>query len=92
MEKEEYTCVGHSVPKVDVLDKVLGRALYSEDMTFPGMLYGKVLRAGLPHAVIEDIDLSAARAMGRSLLTVSRLGQKNGNGQKRGRSMLPPHC
>ena len=63
MEKEEFTCVGHSVPKVDALDKVLGRAVYSEDMTFPGMLYGKVLRAGIPHAVIEKIDTTEAQAM-----------------------------
>ena len=60
---EEFTCVGHSVAKVDALDKVLGRAVYSEDMTFPGMLYGRVLRAGTPHAVIEGIDVSGARAM-----------------------------
>ena len=55
MKKEEFTCVGQSVTKVDVLDKVLGRAVYSEDMTFPGMLHGRVLRAGVPHAVIEDL-------------------------------------
>ena len=60
---EEFTCVGHSVAKVDALDKVLGRAVYSEDMTFPDMLYGRVLRAGTPHAVIEEIDVSGARAM-----------------------------
>ncbi|MBW1944085.1 MAG: molybdopterin-dependent oxidoreductase [Deltaproteobacteria bacterium] len=63
MEKEEFTCVGHSVPKVDALDKVLGRAVYSEDMKFPNMLYGKVLRAGIPHAMIESIDTTVARAM-----------------------------
>lgn len=63
MEKEEFTCVGHSVPKVDALDKVLGRAVYSEDMKFPGMLYGKVRRAGIPHAVIKNIDTSDAQAM-----------------------------
>jgi len=63
VEKEEFTCVGHSVPKVDALDKVLGRAVYSEDMKFPNMLYGKVLRAGIPHAMIESIDTTVARAM-----------------------------
>ncbi len=55
--------VGKSVTKVDALDKVLGKALYSEDLRFPGMLFGKVLRAGVPHALIEEIDVSAARAM-----------------------------
>ena len=61
--KKELTCVGHSVPKVDALDKVLGKAVYSEDLSFPGMLYGRVLRAGIPHAAIERIDVSEARQM-----------------------------
>ena len=73
MEKEAFTCVGHSVPKVDALDKVLGKALYSEDMKFPGMLHGKVLRAGIPHAVIENVDITQARAMeGVSCVLTSR--------------------
>jgi CO/xanthine dehydrogenase Mo-binding subunit len=63
MEKEQFFCVGHSVPKIDALDKVLGRAVYSEDISFPDMLYGRVLRAGIPHAVIEEIDVREARAM-----------------------------
>lgn len=58
-----FAVVGHSVPKIDALNKVLGRALYSEDMTFPGMLYGRVLRAGVPHALIKGIDTSRAEAM-----------------------------
>ena len=53
------TCVGHSVPKIDALDKVLGRAIYSEDIFFTNMLYGRVLRAGVPHAIIEEIDTHA---------------------------------
>jgi len=63
LEKDEFVWVGHSVPKVDALEKVLGKAVYSEDLSFPGMLYGRVLRAGIPHAVIERIDVSAARKM-----------------------------
>ncbi len=60
---EQFSCIGHSVPKIDALDKVLGRALYAEDYFFPNMLYGRVLRAGIPHAVIEEIDTSKAKAM-----------------------------
>ena len=59
----QLAVIGHSVPKIDALDKVLGRAVYSEDMTFPGMLYGRVLRAGIPHARIKRIDTSRADAM-----------------------------
>ena len=63
MRKDAYLCVGHSVLRVDSLDKVLGRAVYSEDIFFPGMLYGRVLRAGIPHAVIEGIDTREATAI-----------------------------
>jgi len=63
MEKEQFSCVGHSVPKIDALDKLLGRAVYSEDISFPDMLYGRVLRAGIPHAMIVEIDVREARAM-----------------------------
>jgi nicotinate dehydrogenase large molybdopterin subunit len=63
MEKDAYLCVGHSVPRVDALDKVLGRAVYSEDISFPDMLYGRVLRAGIPHALIDEIDTREASAM-----------------------------
>jgi CO/xanthine dehydrogenase Mo-binding subunit len=63
MEKDKYSCVGHSVPKVDAVDKVLGRAVYAEDISFPNMLFGRVLRAGVPHAIIEEIDTSDAESM-----------------------------
>ena len=39
--------------QIDALDKVLGRAVYAEDISFPNMLYGRVLRAGIPHALID---------------------------------------
>jgi len=63
VKEQKFTCIGHSVPKVDALDKVIGRAVYSEDLSFSGMLYGRVLRAGIPHAIIEEIDVSKAKAM-----------------------------
>jgi len=63
MEKDEYSYIGHSVPKVDAIDKVLGRAVYAEDISLPNMLFARVLRAGVPHAIIEEIDISEAESM-----------------------------
>jgi nicotinate dehydrogenase large molybdopterin subunit len=57
-----FSCVGYSVPKVDAPAKVLGKAVYSEDISFPNMLYGRVLRAGVPHALIEELDVREAKA------------------------------
>ena len=63
LKKKHLAVVGHSVPKVDALNKVLGKAVYSEDIALPQMLFGRVLRAGVPHAIIERIDTTKAEAM-----------------------------
>jgi CO/xanthine dehydrogenase Mo-binding subunit len=56
----ETRYVGKSIPRLDALDKVTGRAVYSVDMDLPGMLHGAVLRSPYPHARIVEIDLSGA--------------------------------
>lgn len=43
--------------------KSTGRELYTDDLTLPGMLHGKILRSPHPHARILAIDTSAAEAM-----------------------------
>lgn len=35
--------------------KVTGELKYMTDLTFPGMLYGKILRSAYPHAEIVSI-------------------------------------
>ncbi len=44
--ENEY--VGKSVPRVEGVEKVTGRAVYSVDVEIPGMLYGAVLRSPTP--------------------------------------------
>ncbi|MFP3262577.1 MAG: xanthine dehydrogenase family protein molybdopterin-binding subunit [Nitrososphaeria archaeon] len=41
-------------------EKVTGRYKYASDYYLDGMLYGAVLRAGVPHAIIDYIDVSDA--------------------------------
>lgn len=53
--------VGKSVPRLDGLEKVTGRAVYTVDLVLPGMLYGDILRSPLPHARILEVDLAEAR-------------------------------
>jgi CO/xanthine dehydrogenase Mo-binding subunit len=57
----EHAVVGKNVPKIDALEKALGKAIYINDITFPGMLYGKILRSPFPHARIIRIDVSEAQ-------------------------------
>jgi len=55
--------IGASLPRPDARDKVTGRALYTDDLTMPGLLHGALLRSPLPHARIRRIDTSKARAL-----------------------------
>ena len=55
--------VGQPVPAQEAVDKVTGRARFADDVVFPGMLYGRTLRAAYPHARIRSIDTSKAKAL-----------------------------
>ncbi len=55
--------VGRPLLRPDAIAKVTGAARYADDLTFPGILHGAVLRAGIPHARIRQIDVSEARAL-----------------------------
>lgn len=55
--------IGTNMRKVEGLDKSTGRAVYTDDITLPGMLHGKILRSPHPHARILSIDTSRAEAL-----------------------------
>ena len=61
-DPEPLRVVGHSVRRVDALEKVTGRARYVTDMELPGMLHVKLLRSPYPHAKILGVDVARARA------------------------------
>jgi selenium-dependent xanthine dehydrogenase len=54
--------IGTSFPRIDAAEKVLGTGQYVDDMHIEDMLYGTVLRAKYPRALVKSIDVSAARA------------------------------
>ncbi len=62
MQKKQLKYVGHSIPRVDGIEKVTGKAKFTGDLVIPGMLYGKILRSPYPHARIVSIDASKAEA------------------------------
>ena len=55
--------VGVSIPRVDAADKVTGRAVYTADISFPNMIYARILGSPHAHARIKSIDASRARAL-----------------------------
>ncbi|NOX64014.1 MAG: molybdopterin-dependent oxidoreductase [Chloroflexi bacterium] len=60
---EPLYAVGKLHKRPDALEKVTGEAKYTDDLHFPGMLHAKVRRAGVPHAIVQRIDVSKARAL-----------------------------
>ncbi len=67
----ELSIVGRSVPRVDALAKVTGKAKYSVDLKLPGMLHGKILRSPYPHARIVSIDTSEVEKLARVKVVVT---------------------
>ncbi len=63
MAKRALKYVGHSVARVDGVEKVTGAAKFVGDLHISGMLHGKILRSPYPHARIRAIDASAAEAL-----------------------------
>ncbi|MDX5318748.1 MAG: molybdopterin-dependent oxidoreductase, partial [Actinomycetes bacterium] len=49
-------------PRIDAAEKVLGTGLYADDLRLPGMVHAKALRSAHPRAVIDRLDVTAARA------------------------------
>jgi len=59
----KHRAVGKLHARPDGVDKVTGHALYTDDLTFEGMLHARVKRAMLPSAVVRSIDVSRARTL-----------------------------
>jgi CO/xanthine dehydrogenase Mo-binding subunit len=52
--------IGQSVHRVDARAKVTGQAAYPGDINLPGQLWMKILFSQRTHAIIREIDISAA--------------------------------
>ncbi len=59
-ENNNFSQVGKSVPKLDAVDKVRGKAEFTDDMKLPGMVYGKIKQSTIGHGIIKKIDYSKA--------------------------------
>jgi 4-hydroxybenzoyl-CoA reductase alpha subunit len=57
------TVVGKPFRKVDARQKCTGQTKFADDISLPRMLYAKMLRSHVPHAVIKSIDTSKALAL-----------------------------
>ena len=62
-EPKKFRWVGTRPIRHDGVDKVTGRAQFGADLSFPDMLWGRVLRSPHAHARIVRIDASKALAL-----------------------------
>jgi xanthine dehydrogenase molybdenum-binding subunit len=77
--------VGRRVPKVDAPAKVTGASRYVDDLTLPGMLYARLVRATEAHAEVVRVGAAAALELPE---TVAVLSSDNLDGQV---GSLPPY-
>ncbi len=61
--RQQTPAVGQRVPRPDGRMHGLGQTKYIDDLSFPGMLYAKIKRAGIASARIKSIDTREAEAM-----------------------------
>lgn len=58
----DFSIIGKPIAMVDAAGKTTGVGKYTDDLSLPGMLYGKILHSPYPQARIKRIDASAALA------------------------------
>ncbi len=58
----EYAVLGKRLPRVDGPVKAAGTARFTDDLSLPGMLHGKILRSPHAHARILRIDTTLAES------------------------------
>jgi CO/xanthine dehydrogenase Mo-binding subunit len=61
--KQVFRVAGKEARRVDGIEKVTGKALYTGDLQLPGMAYAKILRSPIAHARLVKVDASKAREL-----------------------------
>ncbi|HKR22577.1 MAG TPA: hypothetical protein VJS17_08285, partial [Pyrinomonadaceae bacterium] len=60
---KDFKVIGKPFRKVDARAKCVGQTKFADDIVLPRMLFCKILRSHLPHALIKNIDVSKALAL-----------------------------
>src|SRR3981081_242368 len=58
-----YSIIGKPTAMVDAAQKTTGAGKYTDDLSLPGMLVGKILHSPYPHARIKRIDSGPAEKL-----------------------------
>lgn len=57
------SAVGASQIRPDAYEKVTGKAIYPDDLEFPGMLYAGVYRSTIPYGRVIDLNINEIRKL-----------------------------
>ncbi len=60
---EKTTDMRRSITRQDAFERVSGQAVFTRDVSLPGMLYAKILLSPYTHARIKSMDASRAEAL-----------------------------
>lgn len=73
--KQDLRHVGKAVIRPDAIAKAIGGAKFTDDFQFEGMLFARVLRAGIPSGILHELDISAASRLAgvKAILTAADL-------------------
>src|SRR3970040_991453 len=73
---QAYKVIGRAEPRVDAIEKVTGKAIYTVDVELPGMTHGRVLRSPYAHARLKRVDASRAEKLPGVFAVSAREDQK----------------
>ena len=59
----DFSIIGKPTAMVDAAEKTTGGGKYTDDLSVPGMLVGKILHSPYPHARIKHIDTTRAEKL-----------------------------
>ena len=70
----DFSIIGKRIAMVDAAGKTTGAGKYTDDLSVPGMLVGKILHSPYPHARIKSIDTSRAEKLEGVVAVADRQG------------------
>src|SRR5712692_7383234 len=59
----DFSIIGRPIAMIDAAGKTTGAGKYTDDLSVPGMLIGKILHSPHPHAHIKHIDATRAERL-----------------------------
>ncbi len=82
LSAEPLHTIGEVTIRPDAIAKANGKAKFTDDLVFEGMLFGRVKRAGVPHAIVKRIDIEKMRSLPgvRAVLTADDIPGVNAHG------------